>query len=105
VSYEVREVCKHVAQILSQQIAAREAAETFHHVRTLTAAQQELVSEVSHAEGDINEALRARVSKLLELLPSDGVAVYSRGVVTTAGHCPPNDQIGDLANTTVSAVR
>jgi two-component system, chemotaxis family, sensor kinase Cph1 len=98
VSYEVREVCKHVAQILSQQIAACEAAETFHHVRTLTAAQQELVSEVSHAEGDINGALRARVSKLLELLPSDGVAVHSGGVVTTAGHCPPNDQIRELAN-------
>jgi two-component system, chemotaxis family, sensor kinase Cph1 len=98
VSYEVREACKYVAQILSQQIAAREEAETFHQVRTLTAARQELVSEITHAEGAINEALRARVSKLLELLPSDGVAVHSRGVVTTAGHCPANDQIRELAN-------
>jgi two-component system, chemotaxis family, sensor kinase Cph1 len=98
VSYEVREVCKHVAQILSQQIAAREESETFHQVRTLTTARQELVSEVSHAEGAINETLRASASKLLELLPSDGVAVHSRGVVTTAGHCPSNDQIRDLAN-------
>jgi chemotaxis family two-component system sensor kinase Cph1 len=98
VSYEVREVCKHVAQIFSLQIAAREEVETFRQVRTLTAARQELVAEISHAEGDINEALRARVSKLLELLPSDGVAVHSRGAVTTAGHCPPNDQIRDLAD-------
>jgi two-component system, chemotaxis family, sensor kinase Cph1 len=98
VSYEVREVCKHVAQILSQQIAAREEAETFHQVRTLTAARQELASEVSHAEGAINEALRARASKLLELLPSDGAAVLSRDVVTTVGHCPTNDQISELAD-------
>jgi two-component system, chemotaxis family, sensor kinase Cph1 len=98
VSYEVREVCKHVAQILSQQIAAREEAETFHQVRTLTAARQELVSEVSHAEGAICDALRAHPFKLLELVPSDGVAVHSRGIVTTAGHCPADDQIRDLAN-------
>ena len=98
VSYEVREVCKHVAQILSQQIAAREDAETFHQVRALTATRQELNSEISHADEPVNEALRARVSKLLALLPSDGVAVHSRGVVTTAGHCPANNKIQDLAN-------
>jgi two-component system, chemotaxis family, sensor kinase Cph1 len=98
VSYEVREVCKHVAQILSQQIAAREEAETFHQVRILTAARQELVSEISHAEGAIDEALRADASKLLELLPSDGVAVLADGVVTTAGHCPTKDQIRELAD-------
>jgi two-component system, chemotaxis family, sensor kinase Cph1 len=98
VSYEVREVCKHVAQILSQQIAGREEAETFHQVRTLTAARQELVSEISHAEGALDGALRAHASKLLELLPSNGVAVHARGVVTTAGHCPTNDQIRDLAD-------
>jgi two-component system, chemotaxis family, sensor kinase Cph1 len=57
VSYEVREVCKHVAQILSQQIAAREEAETFHQVRTLTAAREQLVTEIDHAEGAIDEAL------------------------------------------------
>jgi two-component system, chemotaxis family, sensor kinase Cph1 len=98
VPYEVREVCKHVAQILSQQIAAREEAEAFHQVRTLTAVRQELVSEISHAEGAIDEALRARVPKLLELLPSDGVAVHAHGVVTTAGHCPGKDQIRELAH-------
>jgi two-component system, chemotaxis family, sensor kinase Cph1 len=98
VSYEVREVCKHVAQILSQQIAAREEAETFHQVRTLTAAQDELVSEISHAEETIDEALRAHTSKLVELLPSDGIAVHAHGAVTTAGCCPTNDQIQELAD-------
>jgi chemotaxis family two-component system sensor kinase Cph1 len=98
VSYEVREVCKHVAQILSQQIVAREEAETFHRVRTLTAAQDELVSEISHAEETIDEALRAHTSKLVELLPSDGIAVHAHGAVTTAGSCPTNDQIQELAD-------
>jgi two-component system, chemotaxis family, sensor kinase Cph1 len=98
VSYEVREVCKHVAQTLSQQIAAREDAETFHQVRTLTAVREELVSKIGRAEGAVDEALRAQASKLLELLPSDGVAVYAHGTVTTVAHCPTNDQIRELAD-------
>jgi two-component system, chemotaxis family, sensor kinase Cph1 len=98
VSYEVREVCKHVAQILSQQIAAREEAETFHQVRTLTAVRQKLVTEIGHAEGAIDEALRAQTTNLLELVPADGVAVHTHDVVTTAGHCPTNDQIRALAD-------
>src|SRR5262249_14407332 len=75
VSYEVREVCKHVAQILSQQIAAREEAEAFQQVRTLSALRNELVAEFSRAESVIDEALRAHTSKLQVLLPSDGIAV------------------------------
>lgn len=98
VSYEVREVCKHVAQILSQQIAAREETEMLQQEHRLTAARLELVAELSHAKGAIDEALRERTSKLLELLPSDGIAVYAHGAVTTAGHCPTNDQIRELAS-------
>jgi two-component system, chemotaxis family, sensor kinase Cph1 len=98
VSYEVREVCKHVAQILSQRIAAREEAETFNQVRALTAAQDDLATAISHAEGAIYGALRARPSKLMALFPSDGVAVFAQGAVTTAGHCPTDDQIRELAD-------
>jgi two-component system, chemotaxis family, sensor kinase Cph1 len=103
VSYEIREVCKHVAQILSQQIAAREEAEMFHQARALSATRNDLVAEISHAQGAIDEALQTRASKLLELLPSDGVAVYTQGAVTTAGHCPTNDQIRELADWLVRA--
>lgn len=100
VSYEVREVCKHVAQILSQQIAAREEAQTFHEVRTLTAARQELVSENQSCGGRHRRGTPTAhmPPNLLELLPSDGVAVHGRGVVTTAGHCPTKDQIRELAD-------
>jgi two-component system, chemotaxis family, sensor kinase Cph1 len=103
VSYEVREVCKHVAQILSQQIAAREEAEMFHQARALSAARNNLVAEISHVQGAIDEALRTKASKLLELLPSDGVAVYVQEAVTTAGRCPTNDQIRELADWLVRA--
>ncbi len=98
VSYEVREVCKHIAQILSQQIAAREEAETFHQVRTLTAVRETFVTEIGHAGGAIDEALRAQTTNLLELVPADGVAVHARDAVTTAGTCPSNDQIRELAD-------
>jgi light-regulated signal transduction histidine kinase (bacteriophytochrome) len=98
VSYDVREVCKHVAHILSQQIATREEAEAFHQARTLTAARRELVAVMNDAEGAIDEALLARTSNLLELLPSDGIAVYANGAVATAGHCPDDDQIRELAS-------
>jgi light-regulated signal transduction histidine kinase (bacteriophytochrome) len=97
VSYDVREVCKHVAQILSQQIAAGEHTEMLQQEHVLTAARLELVAELSRAEGAVDETLQARTSKLLELLPSDGIAVYAQGAVATAGHCPTNDQIRELA--------
>jgi two-component system, chemotaxis family, sensor kinase Cph1 len=98
ISYEIREVCKHVAQILSQQIATREGTEMLQQEHVLTAARLELIAELSHAEGAIDEALQARTSKLLELLPSDGIAVYAHGAVTTAGHCPNDDQIRELSS-------
>jgi light-regulated signal transduction histidine kinase (bacteriophytochrome) len=98
VSYEIREVCKHVAQILSQQIAARGEAERFNQVRTLTAARDELVAEISHAEGSVEEALRARASKLMGLLPSDGFAVQADDAVTTAGRCPATAQVRELVD-------
>jgi chemotaxis family two-component system sensor kinase Cph1 len=88
VSYEVREVCKHTAQILSQRIAAREEAETFHQARAITATRNELVNEISHAGETVEDALRARASKLKALLPSDGFAVHADNSITTAGRCP-----------------
>jgi len=97
VAYEVREVCKHVAQILSQQIAAREETEMFRQEHLLTAARLELTSGLHHARETIGEALRARASKLLELLPSDGLAVYAHGAITTAGRCPNGDQLQELS--------
>jgi two-component system, chemotaxis family, sensor kinase Cph1 len=97
VSYEIREACKHITQILSQQIAAREETETFHQVRALMAARQELVTEIGHAEEAVDEALRAQTANLLKVVPSDGVAVHVYDTVTTAGHCPTNDQIRELA--------
>jgi light-regulated signal transduction histidine kinase (bacteriophytochrome) len=98
ISYEIREVCKHVAQILSQQIAAREGTEMLQQEHVLTATRLELIAELSHAEGAIDEALQTRTPKLLELLPSDGIAVYAHGAVTTAGYCPNEDQIRELSS-------
>jgi two-component system, chemotaxis family, sensor kinase Cph1 len=96
VSYEVREVCKHVAQILSRQIAVREETEMLQQEHTLTAARLALIAELSHAKGAVDEALRTRTSKLMELLPSDGIAVYANGAVTAVGHCPNDDQLREL---------
>jgi two-component system, chemotaxis family, sensor kinase Cph1 len=98
VSYEIREVCKHVAQILSQQIATREETETLRQEHLFTAARLELIYQLSHTEEPVDEALRARASKLLEFIPSDGLAVYAHGVITTAGHCPDCDQLRELSN-------
>jgi light-regulated signal transduction histidine kinase (bacteriophytochrome) len=98
VSYEIREACKHVAQILSQQIAAYEETEMLQQEHTLTAARLKLVAELRHAERAIFEALRERISELLELFPSDGLALYARGAIATAGRSPDNDQIRELAN-------
>jgi light-regulated signal transduction histidine kinase (bacteriophytochrome) len=85
ISCEVSEVCKHGAQILSQQIAAREEAETFHPVRTLTAAWQELVPEIRHREPSTRHRARPQIAEVASLRWG---SASMRGVVTAAGHHP-----------------
>jgi light-regulated signal transduction histidine kinase (bacteriophytochrome) len=97
VPYELREACKHVGQILSQQIAAREEAEAHAQARRLAEARDEFLVALGRAERPIEGALAEHVQELLAVVPSDGAAVFFGGMVAGAGHRPSDGEIQDLA--------
>ncbi len=96
VPYELREVCKHVGQILSQQVKAREQDELHHERLGLAAAREELVDDLSKVRA-IEQALLERSGELQRVLPADGVAVLFGDRVSSTGHAPSEGQIRELA--------
>jgi chemotaxis family two-component system sensor kinase Cph1 len=96
VPYELRELCKHIGQALSQQITTREDAEQSAQMLRLREAQDELLAEL--ARGDAADAALLRnCAELSGIIPADGAAIYCGGEVTIAGHCPPADAVRALA--------
>ena len=91
VPYELREVCKHVGQLLSQQVKAREQDELHHERLGLAAAREELVDDLSKV-GAIEQALLERTGELRRVLRADGVAVLFGDRVSSTGHAPTEDQ-------------
>ncbi len=98
VPYELRQACKRVGQILSQQIAAREEAEVHAQARRLADARDELLVTLARAEGPIESALAGHASELLAIVPADGVAICHRGQIAGAGHRPSDDEVRVLVD-------
>lgn len=98
VPYELRQACKRVGQILSQQIASREAAEAHDQARRLADARDELLVTLARAKGPIEGTLAGHAKGLLAIVPSDGVAVCRSGQVAGAGHRPSDDEVRELTD-------
>lgn len=90
--YELREACKHIGQILAQQIAAREDAERHAERLRLRTAQDEFVNLVRGA-ASIEAALAGHGDELQAAIPSDGVAVVHGEEVAASGRTPSPVQI------------
>jgi len=96
-SYELREACRHIGQILSQQVAAREQVDAYAQTLRLAEMRQELLLALGRA-GAIEGALADHAAELRAILPSDGVAICSRGqLIAASGTQPPDGEIEDLA--------
>jgi light-regulated signal transduction histidine kinase (bacteriophytochrome) len=96
VPYEMRQCCKHVGQILSQQLKAREDAEQHRQSHRLTAARDEFIGTMARAHS-LGEGLLSNVQDLKELVSADGVAVLIGDEVRQAGHGPSEGQTRKLA--------
>ncbi|HEV7284234.1 MAG TPA: histidine kinase dimerization/phosphoacceptor domain -containing protein [Kaistia sp.] len=96
VPYELREVCKHLGQILGQQVRARDEAEQHRQTLRLAAARDDFLSNLARADS-IEQALLDGVDLVGALLPADGAAVSFRGEARRSGHAPAADQVRDLA--------
>ncbi|MDX6749659.1 histidine kinase dimerization/phosphoacceptor domain -containing protein [Geminicoccaceae bacterium 1502E] len=96
VPYEQREACKHVGQILAQQVSARDEAENHAQTWQLAAAREQLVAALAAAEV-VETALLEQGAELRQLVPADGTAIVLGQRVARFGHTPGEAEIRALA--------
>ena len=94
-SYEAQEACRHVGQILSHLIAAREDTDAERTARKLGTARDRVLGALAAA--DKPDAIFDVCPELQAIADCDGVAVSLGPKVVTAGYCPEEFQIRDLA--------
>ena len=95
VPYELREMCKHLGEILSQQVKAREDAEAHRQMLYLTARREKLLGNLSKA-GAIDLALLEQLPELGSVLPADGAAVLFGDKVGATHRAPSQAQVREL---------
>ena len=98
-SYEVREKCRHVGYILSQQIRLREEIKVYQRRHELAEAQRKVLGDLSR--NDPNDTLLNLCGELQAAIPCHGSAVCWRGSVSNAGEVPTDSvctPIGDVAS-------
>jgi two-component system, chemotaxis family, sensor kinase Cph1 len=104
VPYELREMCKHLGEILSQQIKAREDAEAHRQMLYLAARRETLLSILSKTDA-INLAVLKHLAELQSAIPADGAAVLfgDRAVVTH--RAPSKAQVRELVGWLLDTAR
>lgn len=96
VPYEARELCKHVAQVLSHKIQALGEADGHRLTQDFGAAAERLLGDLLKVDKP-DAALIDRCSALLGIVGSSGAAISWKGAVSTAGRVPPASELGPLA--------
>jgi two-component system, chemotaxis family, sensor kinase Cph1 len=96
IPYEAREGCRHVGQILSQQIRAHEDADS-HTIAVELGAARDRVMQVLDNSDDPYAALLGLCPTLQQIVLSHGVAVCRKDTVVTAGAVPSEAQVSRLA--------
>jgi two-component system, chemotaxis family, sensor kinase Cph1 len=96
VPFTLREATKHLGQVLSQQIKAREVAQGNRERLRLAEARENLIDALARSNS-VESGLREQVGSLLRLIPADGVALHLGADIVGAGHLPKPHQIGELA--------
>ena len=104
VPYELREICKHLGEILSQQVKAREDAEAHRRVLSLTTRREKLLGNLSKA-GAIDLAILEQLSELGSALPADSAAVLFGGRVGATHRAPSQAQIRELVGWLLDTAR
>jgi len=96
VTYEARETCRHVGQILSHQIRASEEADGYRRAHELGRTRAKITNALIDIDnlGDAFVRLRAI---LQEIVPSNGIAICYGETVVTAGNAPAESFVRKLA--------
>lgn len=97
VSYELRELCKHLGEVFSQQVKAREDAIFHREMLRLTAAREDILQTISSSRSPLEQRLLERLDVVRAAIPADGAALFSNGKVKATGYSPNETQIRELA--------
>jgi light-regulated signal transduction histidine kinase (bacteriophytochrome) len=95
VPYELREMCKHLGELLSQQIKAREDAEAHRQMLDLAARREKLPAILSRASS-IGQALLEHLPELGGALPADGAAIVLGDKIGVTQRAPSQTQVREL---------
>jgi light-regulated signal transduction histidine kinase (bacteriophytochrome) len=96
VPYELRESCKHIGQILSQQVKARGEAEFHRQELRLTTARDELIGTLARAPS-VERALQDQMDAVRKLVSADGAAILCGDTISRVGRTPTEAQTRELA--------
>ncbi len=94
--YEVLEACRHVGQILAQQIRTSEEADRHRGAADLAAARDRVMRALVNSD-DPRAAFLKVGDDLTDVARARGIAVIWKDTVTTAGHVPSEAEVRKLA--------
>nr|WP_264599241.1 ATP-binding protein [Rhodoblastus acidophilus] len=95
VSYEVRQACELIAQILTWQITVADEAEIVSHNVQVRAMQNRMLHELGD-ERDLKQWLVRRGADMLALMSASGFALCGFDGITAFGDTPTDKEILDL---------
>lgn len=97
VSYEIRQACELIAQVLTWQINVLEEAEIVRHSVRVRAIQNRLLHELGDDQG-LSSGLSRVGQDMLSLMNATGFALCAFDGVAAFGRTPPDDEIAALAS-------
>ncbi|MFM7438106.1 MAG: GAF domain-containing protein, partial [Snowella sp.] len=95
VPYETRNICEFLGQVMSLELASKEANEDLDYKIFLKSVQSQLVNALGKAE-NIRDALLRDREKLLKLVNATGVVIYTEENLLRIGQTPPEEVLPDL---------
>ncbi|MBN3952045.1 MAG: GAF domain-containing protein [Nostoc sp. NMS7] len=94
-SYNIRTVCEFIGQVMSVELANKEASEDIDYKRQLKSLQTEFVEALSQAEYFLDGMVQLK-SQLLNLVNATGAAICSGDQCIRVGKTPSEEEVNAL---------
>jgi len=95
VSYSTRTVCEFIGQVMSVELANKEASEDSDYKRHLKSLQTQFIEALSQSEHFLDGIVQLD-SQLLSLVNATGAVICSRNQIVRIGETPPEETIQAL---------
>ena len=95
IPYETRNICEFLGQVMSLELASKEANEDLDYKIFLKSVQSQLVNALGKAENLTNALIKDR-DKLLKLVNATGVVIYTEDNLIQVGQTPSEEVLPNL---------